>query len=446
MKTSKIILLSIFAATAFFFIAGCSGGGSKHDEYSDLEDDSDNLDDSDKLPEEDTEPAENSDTEEEDKDQDEDSAPANDNDPSDDPVNDSDREDTDPGRTDEDREQADHDSSEPTDNDEKPDETPDDEIGDEDTIPVSEDSFIVCTGQTECYQKDSTTVMENCPASPNQDFFGQDAQYAKKGYCFDHSFTTSEKVVTDNLTGLIWQRELPKTGCQNTSADGSDGFTICTLQEAVKYCDDLVYADSDEWRLPTPAEFATIKNFGSIPAIDTEKFPLPTDEPIFRTAAAGWTVDFSKGETTKNIADSKPRFVRCVSGKELEKPEFKTLTENGDEIIYNETNNMKWTKIIVDDAGNAKELTWKAALKECEDLEYGDDSADWRLPNINELVSIIDYSRSNPASQFPGLKSVSLWSSTTYAGFYSKAWTVDMSSGIVESSGKGSKLQVICVQ
>ena len=59
--------------------------------------------------------------------------------------------------------------------------------------------------------------------------------------------------------------------------------------------------------------------------------------------------------------------------------------------------------------------TWQQALAYCEDLDLAGHT-DWRLPDRNELQSIVDYSRSDPAID-PLFSTVAsnYWSSTTYA-------------------------------
>ena len=60
--------------------------------------------------------------------------------------------------------------------------------------------------------------------------------------------------------------------------------------------------------------------------------------------------------------------------------------------------------------------------------------SDWRLPNRNELQSIVDYSRYNPAidtTYFPGTVASYYWSSTTYAYSTSIAWNVYFGYGYV---------------
>ena len=38
--------------------------------------------------------------------------------------------------------------------------------------------------------------------------------------------------------------------------------------------------------------------------------------------------------------------------------------------------------------------------------------SDWRMPNVNELLSLMDYSRSSPATTFPNTSSETYWTTT----------------------------------
>lgn len=70
-------------------------------------------------------------------------------------------------------------------------------------------------------------------------------------------------------------------------------------------------------------------------------------------------------------------------------------------------------------------MAWEEAIGHCETLELGP-YTDWRLPNLNELTSLVDDTRVNPAISpvFVNTASSYYWSSTTFAGTTSGAWLV----------------------
>lgn len=63
----------------------------------------------------------------------------------------------------------------------------------------------------------------------------------------------------------------------------------------------------------------------------------------------------------------------------------------------------------------------------------------WRLPSIEEMITLIDFSRSNPASGFPGPCCDWFWSASTDAGNNYQAWLVDLNDGTVIACSKISR-------
>ena len=84
--------------------------------------------------------------------------------------------------------------------------------------------------------------------------------------------------------------------------------------------------------------------------------------------------------------------------------------------------------------------TWANALTSANNLTLCGFS-DWRLPNINELKSLVNSEAADPAAflnaqGFTGVQASYYWSSSSYAGSAANAWLVDLSDGNVLVSNK----------
>ena len=91
-------------------------------------------------------------------------------------------------------------------------------------------------------------------------------------------------------------------------------------------------------------------------------------------------------------------------------------------------------------------MDWQNAIDYCEALPL--DGANWRLPNIRELSSIVDDTRYSPAisSVFVNTISYYYWSSTTSAYYTDGAWVVYFNSANQSSSNKSYRHYVRCVR
>lgn len=73
-----------------------------------------------------------------------------------------------------------------------------------------------------------------------------------------------------------------------------------------------------------------------------------------------------------------------------------------------------------------------------------------RLPEVKELISLLDYTTFNPAlpasHPFTNVQSALYWSASPDAGNASNAWLVDFSDGVVADGSKTSSRQVWCVR
>jgi len=102
------------------------------------------------------------------------------------------------------------------------------------------------------------------------------------------------------------------------------------------------------------------------------------------------------------------------------------IRDNSKEVVLDTKTNLIWQ-----DNNESKTLTktWSDAITYCEGLELGGYS-DWHLPNFNELHSLPDRSKFNPAlsSVFTNVVIDGYWSSTSTAGG-ENAWFVNFHYG-----------------
>jgi len=109
---------------------------------------------------------------------------------------------------------------------------------------------------------------------------------------------------------------------------------------------------------------------------------------------------------------------------------------NGDGTITDNATGLMWVANPAS-AGVGGTYTWDDAIAACKNLKFAG-YGDWRLPNIKELVSIVDYGAHNPSidpAYFVG-RSDNFWSSTTIINNTPYAWYVYFGFGSVLFNSK----------
>ena len=99
-------------------------------------------------------------------------------------------------------------------------------------------------------------------------------------------------------------------------------------------------------------------------------------------------------------------------------------------------------------SGPPANFTWAKALQAGNGFEFAG-YVDWRLPNKNELESIVEERCYSPAiniSVFPDTPFAYFWSSSSYAPFSQGAWSADFGFGSVEASDKNGSIHVRLVR
>ena len=119
---------------------------------------------------------------------------------------------------------------------------------------------------------------------------------------------------------------------------------------------------------------------------------------------------------------------------------------NSDQTVTDTKTCLMWQD---DEDAKTVRKTWLDAIDYCENLTLGGYN-DWRLPNYNELQSIIDYSRGNLLIDpiFQNVISGAYWSSTTSVHNPHNAWYVVMHAGIIVLASKSDSfsLNIRCVR
>lgn len=121
-------------------------------------------------------------------------------------------------------------------------------------------------------------------------------------------------------------------------------------------------------------------------------------------------------------------------------------TNNGDGTVTDKRTGLMWkqcsegqsTTVSACDTGAAATYTWQAALQQAQTVNASSFAFynDWRLPNRNELASLLDrkcYSPSINEVFFPGTVSFYYWTSTSDASVSNYVWYVYFNNGTVAS-------------
>ena len=190
------------------------------------------------------------------------------------------------------------------------------------------------------------------------------------------------------------------------------------------------------WLSGAEAHAATI----TLPKTGQTKCYDPTGTTANEIACAGTGQDANK---LKGADWPVPRFIDNSNG---------TVTDNLTGLIWLKNANCAAT---LGGVVKTTTLTWLNAITWSNNLK-GDNTActlndgsvvgDWRLPNSNELESLVDAQKYNPSlptgHPFSNVQANDYWSSSSYARNTSYAWYVGMSDGYMINYGKTNNYYV----
>ena len=134
-------------------------------------------------------------------------------------------------------------------------------------------------------------------------------------------------------------------------------------------------------------------------------------------------------------------------------PNSKFRVNNG--TVSDKTTGLMWMRCSLGQewngetcSGSAEGYSWADGLKTAAEYEFAG-YTDWRLPNKNELESIVEGRCFSPAVNtgiFPATPSTYFWSSSPYAAVSDGAWSVDFGYGTVNASVKSGLIHIRLVR
>ncbi|MFH2133679.1 MAG: DUF1566 domain-containing protein [Pseudomonadota bacterium] len=263
-----------------------------------------------------------------------------------------------------------------------------------------------------------------CP-SRGAAYWGQDAQFIGAAPAYRDN---GDGTVSDRVTGLVWQQ--------------AHNAERLNQVDAAKACSALRLGGHRDWRLPNIKELFSLADFRGSQGKrnylnEVFEFSLPDSSVLQgdpfsehnvgmmgqtwsstiytgdhwgrRGVKAAFFFNFLDGHIKQAPVQSRNTlFYRCVRGAEWGGNDF---VVKGD-VVLDRATGLNWQR-----ADDGRTRNWQQALSYCAALKL-DGHSDWRLPNIKELQSIVDYGRHAPALDERYLKMSDakgwFWSSTTH--------------------------------
>jgi hypothetical protein len=364
------------------------------------------------------------------------------------------------------------------------------------SVSLAADAPVPKTGQTICYDDSGASIA--CTGT------GHDGDL-KKGVAWPNPrFTDNANgTVTDNLTGLIWLKDVSCATINGTRSDKNSALTKANNLNTGQ-CNLSDNSSPGDWRLPNVRELESLIHAGfSYPALPntagtgqwTSGNPfLFSDTGIFDTYWTStlttlppgdilyWSMDLGvgkvfqsnvtstyilwpvKGESATPAPAPVPKTGQTASdpgGVSGDDGELKKgvawpgsrLANNNDGTLTDALTGLVWLR----NANCAVDTqTWAQALQAVANLNStgamdqtnncgdgsngGSHQTDWRLPNRRELLSLIDFGKSDPALPVSDFVSIGLndlyWTSTSLQSSTFEALTLDLGSGRLSSDSK----------
>lgn len=137
----------------------------------------------------------------------------------------------------------------------------------------------------------------------------------------------------------------------------------------------------------------------------------------------------------RSYADNKLRFI--------------AKTIDGDDVVIDRATGLMWAA-DGNEAGcmNGNTASWSVVIVYPDDFIFAE-FRDWRVPNVNELASIIDYSHYQTPwyeTLFPNTKDAKYWTATSGGYLGTNGWIVDFFDGTTYLKTKSDTWYLRCVR
>ncbi len=315
------------------------------------------------------------------------------------------------------------------------------------------------TGMTQCRDLD-TGLSTDCAGSGQDGETGRDvltplAANGAAGFSFVKLGEQGEALpanaaqwdcVLDRTTGLTWEvktndgrlRDMNSRYSNYGDGRAFDASAFVAAVNAQGLC------GAHDWRLPSHLELHSLMHLGVKPpgpTLDTRWFPNTpaayfwSSTALADTLAEAWAGGTVSGHVLGGGLRANRLLVRLVrSAQPLALPVLKPKRD----VVNVPGWGVSWQRCSVGQSwvaphcvGQAQQMSWAQALAYAQ-AQASATGLPWRLPNVKELLSLIEPAYQQPAIQravFPNTPAQRFWTSTPLAGSSIDVWTVDFAFG-----------------
>lgn len=262
--------------------------------------------------------------------------------------------------------------------------------------------------------------------------------------------------VIHKLTGLIWQRcAVGQTWSQGTCVGEPQSLSWAAANQLLSD-----FAGKSDWRLPAISELQTLierKQAGNaLEDINQQFFPNQPKVAQFWSASPyanqadpeqkqwHWYIWFSFGyihplDEKQTFGSVFARLVRGGEPIDVTRDEYTPaaqFTDNGDGTVTHKKTGLIWQRCALGQtwsgstcSGTASDYSWEQ-MQTLKNRFAG--KTDWRVPDINELGTIVEFKSLEPAINkgiFPNTPAAYFWSSSPYVAEGTAALYIDFING-----------------